>query len=480
MGMVQGLLHVGIPQVKDSLILITLLVELGVAASFAAILARTATFKNLLLNPHRSARQKLAMVAMITIPLTLGVWLRIRVPNFLAADLSYEATILMGLLLGPGAAMIGGATLAIPALAHGEYWTLPVNLAVAAIAGGYGQITDREEMWSFSPMIDLSLYRWVTRNLRRPQFDRQILLLVLITVMQFGTSMLSRRYPTRFFELHSPDWLVELAICACAPVVVGIPLKIWNSIRIERQLEEQSRLLMEARLDALQRQINPHFLFNTLNSIASLVRSKPELAREMIVKLANILRVLLKNRDAFVPFAEELAFTDDYLDIEVVRFGEKLRVVKEIAEETLEVVVPSMLLQPLIENSIKHGLEPRIGGGTVTLRSRILQDGRLLVEVEDDGIGMEAEPPEFLPCGSNEAARAGSGSVNGIGMRNVRERMEVLYGNQAEVDIVSRPGRGTRVRLVMPVLEAGAAPWAQFGEALQATWADVARTITRG
>ena len=84
--------------------------------------------------------------------------------------------------------------------------------------------------------------------------------------------------------------------------MVGIPLKIWNAIRIERKLEEQSRLLMEARLDALQRQINPHFLFNTLNSIASLVRSKPELAREMVVKLANILRVLLKHREAFVPF----------------------------------------------------------------------------------------------------------------------------------------------------------------------------------
>ena len=386
----------------------------------------------------------------------------------------------MGLLLGPGTAMIGGAMLAIPALAHGEYWTLPVNLAVAAIAGGYGQITDREEMWSFSPMIDLSLYQWVTRNLRKPQFDRQILLLLLITVMQFGTSMLARRYPTRFFELYSHDWLVELAICASAPVVVGIPLKIWNSIRIERKLEEQSRLLMEARLDALQRQINPHFLFNTLNSIASLVRSKPELAREMIVKLANILRVLLKSRDAFVPFEEELAFTDDYIDIEVVRFGEKLRVVKEIAEETLEVVVPSMLLQPLIENSIKHGLEPRIGGGTVTLRSRILQDGRLLLEVEDDGIGMDAEPPEFLLWETEEGTRAGAGMGTGIGMRNVRERMEVLYGNQAEVDIVSRPGRGTLVRLVMPVLEAGAAPWSQFGEALQATWADVARTITRG
>ncbi len=187
------------------------------------------------------------------------------------------------------------------------------------------------------------------------------------------------------------SWWVELLICASAPVVVGIPLKIWNAIRVERKLEEQGRLLLEARLDALQRQINPHFLFNTLNSITSLVRSQPELAREMIVKLANILRVLLKDREAFVPFSEELAFTDDYLDIEVVRFGEKLKVVKEIAEETLHVVVPGMLLQPLIENSIKHGLEPRISGGTVTLRSRITEDGMLMVEVEDDGVGMAPE-----------------------------------------------------------------------------------------
>jgi two-component system LytT family sensor kinase len=302
--------------------------------------------------------------------------------------------------------------------------------------------------------------------------------------MQFATSMLGRAYPARFFALHSGDWLVELAICACAPVVVGIPLKIWNAIRIERKLEEQGRLLMEARLDALQRQINPHFLFNTLNSIASLVRSQPELAREMIVKLANILRVLLKHRDAFVPFSEELAFTDDYLDIEVVRFGEKLRVVKDIADDTLPVVVPSMLLQPLIENSIKHGLEPRIGGGTVTLRSRILSDGRLLLEVEDDGIGMDAEPAGELAALASESMRAGVGygpvnGAGGIGMRNVRERMEVLYGNQAEVEIVSRPGRGTKVTLVMPVLEAGAAPWAQFGEALHATWSDIARAITR-
>src|SRR6185437_6726364 len=250
-------------QIKNTLVLITLLIELGVAASYAAALARSNTFKNLLLRPHRSPRQTIALLAIMCLPLAPGVWMRIRVPNFYAADLSFEATILMALLLGTGPALFGGAILALPALSHGEYWAFVVNVAVATVIGIYGRFTDPEDAWSFSPMIDLGLYQWVTRTLRRPHFDRQIMLLVLITAMQFATSMLSRAYPRRYFELHSNYWLVELAICACAPVVVGIPLKIWNAIRTERKLEEQSRLLMEARLDALQRQINPHFLFNT-------------------------------------------------------------------------------------------------------------------------------------------------------------------------------------------------------------------------
>src|SRR6201999_661915 len=120
------------------------------------------------------------------------------------------------------------------------------------------------------------------------------------------------------------------------------------------------------------------------------------------------------------PLGEELSFTDDYLDIEVVRFGEKLRVIKEIDPETLDIVVPSMLLQPLIENSIKHGLEPRISGGTVTLRSRIV-DGRLLIEIEDDGVGVE--PGRDITAPVSGLVREGSG----IGMKNVRERIEVLY-----------------------------------------------------
>jgi two-component system LytT family sensor kinase len=448
-----------VTQTDSKLILITLLIELGVAAAVSSSLARSQRFKNLLLMDRRTPRQTVWLVAIICFPLTLGVWVRTIVPNFLAADLSFETVILLGILVGPLAAMAGGAALAIPAVLHHEYWALPVNLAIAAISGAFGRFADREDVWSFSPMIDLSIYRWVTRNLRRPQLDRQILLLLLVSAMQFGTSMLGRFYPRHFFELYSSEWWVELLICATAPIVVGIPLKIWNAVRVERKLEEQGRLLLEARLDALQRQINPHFLFNTLNSITSLVRSKPELAREMIIKLANILRVLLKDREAFLPLREELQFTDDYLDIEVVRFGDKLKVVKEIAENTLSIVVPGMLLQPLIENSIKHGLEPRISGGTVTLRSRITDEGRLMVEVEDDGVGIAPERNE--PSSTSGLVRSGTG----IGVRNVRERMQVLYGDLASVEINSRPGRGTKVTLLMPVLDAGAEAWGPIGGA---------------
>jgi two-component system LytT family sensor kinase len=433
-----------VPAKASNLIWITLLIELGVAAAVASSLARSTAFKRLLLLKHRSTRETLHLVTLICVPLTLGVLVRVRVPNFLAADISFEAIAILGLLLGPWAAMLGAAALSLPALGHHEWFALPVNLAVAAIFGAYRRVAGEENIWSFSPLIDLSLYRWIRRTVTWPFLDRQIFLLALIMLTQFCTSLFAHFYPHQYFELYSPSWFVELAICACAPVVVGIPLKIWNAVRIEHKLEEQSRLLLEARLDALQRQINPHFLFNTLNSIASLIRSKPDLAREMIVKLSHILRVLLRDRDAFVPLREELDFTDDYLDIEVVRFGEKLRVVKEIAPETLDIIVPSMLLQPLIENSIKHGLEPRISGGTVTLRSRI-DEGRLLLEIEDDGVGIEPGGPTTAPVSG--LVREGSG----IGMRNVRERIQVLYGEEAQVDIVSRPGRGTRVSLRMPL-----------------------------
>jgi two-component system LytT family sensor kinase len=429
----------------NKLILITLLVKLGVAAAVASALARSRTFESLLFAEKRRHRQTAVMLAFFLVPVTLGVLVRTTVPNFLAADISFETCILLGLLVGPGWALAGGVILAVPAVFHHEYLALPFNAALGLASGFLGRFVEPEEIWSFSPLIDLSLYRWVRRNLRKPRIDRQILMLFLIAGMEIVREWLARIYPLRLFALLSDVWGIQVLVWVCAPMVVGIALKVWNALRIELKLKEQARLLLEARLDALQRQINPHFLFNTLNSIASLVRMKPELAREMTVKLANILRALLKDHDTYVPLREELEFTDDYLDIEVVRFGAKLKVQKEIDPRTLEVLVPSILLQPLIENSIKHGIQPRIHGGTVTLRSQ-LEGDRVLIEVADDGVGI-----------GGQAASSVRHQGAGIGIKNVRERLDVLYGNQASFNVLSSPGRGTRVQIVIPVNIAGEA-----------------------
>ena len=333
---------------------------------------------------------------------------------------------------------------------HGEFLALPFDAGVALVAGVFRWFVEEEEIWSFSPFIDLSLYQWIRRNLRKPRFDRQILLLILIVGLQMIRWWLSESYPHRLFALPRLTWFLALAELACATMVVGIPLKIWNAVRLEQSFKEQKQLLLEARLDALQRQINPHFLFNTLNSIGSLIRRDPDRARELIVKLANILRALLKEHDAYVAFREELRFTEDYLGIEVTRFGtEKLRIEKQIDARTLDLPVPSMLLQPLVENSIKHGLEPRIHGGTIVLRSR-LEAAHLLIEIEDDGVGMTPS----VTSASGEPTRPPTPlreRGNGVGLRNVRERLEVLYGGAAKFRIVSRPGRGTRISMEIPV-----------------------------
>jgi two-component system LytT family sensor kinase len=273
-------------------------------------------------------------------------------------------------------------------------------------------------------------------------FDWQVTFFVTIVGLRFLQTEVWRYLPHSIFSLESENLWVEAAIYLTAIMAVGTELKIFNNVRIELKLEEQERLLLQARMLALQNQINPHFLFNTLNSISSLVRFDPDTAREMILKLATILRRLLNSTDSFVPLREEVAFIDNYLDIEVVRFGpDKLKVIKELDPASLEAMVPSMILQPLVENSIKHGLAPKVEGGSITLRSRLIKS-RLVIEVEDDGVGMGSTPL---------VAQDGFGGA-GIGMANVAERLKVLYGDDAKMMIDGREGGGTLIRLRLPIL----------------------------
>ena len=431
---------------EQRLILINLLIKLGVAAAVASILVRSVEFKSLLFREERSLRQKIYLVLWIAGPLAIGVWFRLIAPSFLAGDLSFETAILLGVIGGRLTGVLGACMVALPSLLYGEWATLPFAIVCGFLAGQLRDVAPtREDIWSFSPFIDLSIYRMIRRNLPAPRrFDWQVWFFVTIVALRFVHTEVSRFLPHATFSLESPKLWVEALIYAASITVIGTALKIWNSVRIQIKLEEQERLLLSARMEALQNQINPHFLFNTLNSVSSLVRFDPDSARELIIKLATILRRLLNSSDAFVPLREELEFIDNYLDIEVVRFGpDKLQVVKELESTSLDAMVPSMLLQPLVENAIKHGLASKIEGGRIFLRSR-LTDSRLIIEVEDNGVGMGAASLLEKPTGLGGT---------GIGLANVAERLKVLYGDTARMTIDSNQGKGTLIRLRLPVLQ---------------------------
>jgi two-component system LytT family sensor kinase len=418
-------------------LLFTQMMRVAAAASLAALLARFAAFRRLIFAARRGVRQTVELVLMLALPLAIGVVLRLF--GYLFADISLEGSLLIGLVGGRAAGLLGGIILSLPAFVHREWLIMP-TAAVAGLVGGLVRdlVPDKEAVWNFGPFTFLSvpgrLWRWVVAG--EPSW--QLVPLGVCVVVECGRLMVGQAVSPRrlFYFPASGPWLLVLDVFA-AIFAVALPIKIWNSIRLELNLEENQRLLLKARMDALTSQINPHFLFNTLNTVSSLVRYDPDRAREVVVKLSNILRRLLRQHETFVPLRDELEFIDNYLDIEVARFGrDKLQFLKAVEEETLDALVPSMLLQPLVENAIKHGLTPKLDGGEIRLRLR-RREGRLEIEVEDNGTGIPAHRlPEVYE--------------SGIGFRNVRERLQLIYGNDFRMDIASQPGVGTRVRIDIP------------------------------
>ena len=302
----------------------------------------------------------------------------------------------------------------------------------------------KDDIWRFSPYLDLTVYR-----IFRAKYDIRVTLfhgfvLLVVVFAEFARWALSKLLPndrllyTLYSSWKDPDWLGTVLIYSATIFAFAIPLKIWNSIRQEQLLGAQQRLLTEARLRALTSQINPHFLFNTLNTVNSLIRTNPEQARGVVRKLSNILRRLLRKDENLSPLRDEISFINDYLSIEMTRFGEKLRFVNETEPATLDRLVPSMLLQPIIENSIKHGLSSKVEGGVITLRTR-LRDARLHIEIEDDGVGVEE-------------SKLATMFNSGIGVSNVNERLQVLFGDDYRMDVDSRPGEGTRTHIEFPDL----------------------------
>ncbi|MGH9141980.1 MAG: sensor histidine kinase, partial [Vicinamibacterales bacterium] len=314
----------------------------------------------------------------------------------------------------------------------------PFAVGCGFAGGGLRELCPKEAIWHFSPFIFPSVPRRVWRMVRSLEMDWQVVLLLAPVALALLGQALGFRWSHRLFVLApTPPWSWRMLVVLFASVLcVATPIKIWNNARIEHRLQEQEKLLLAAKIEALANQINPHFLFNTLTSISSLIRTQPDTARMLITKLSGLLRRLMRSTDHFVTLREELASIDEYLDIEVVRFGPQLRVEKFIAPQTLDVIVPSMILQPLVENSIKHGLARKVGGGRITITTSVADD-HTIIEVHDDGLGMTEERLEHA-------------LGDGIGLSNVNERLRTIYGPPYHLKLTSVPGKGTSVSVQIP------------------------------
>jgi two-component system, LytTR family, sensor kinase len=421
----------------EQFLLTTLVVKVAIAAILSTMLVRFPWFRRILLTEKRDWPERLVFAASIGIPLTAGVLVRLLL-NFNPADLTLAGSFLAGLLAGPYAGAIVGAMVGLPPVVAGEWIAFPFAVGCGFAGGGLREICPKEAIWHFSPLFFTDLHRNVWRLVRRFEIDWIVILLAAPIGLEIIRQALGHRFGGRIFYLEPPEWWLAVLIVLATVLCVAIPIKIWNSARIEHRLQEQEKLLMAARVEALASQINPHFLFNTLTSISSLIRSQPETARTLIVKLSGLLRRLLRSQDHFVTLRQEIEAIDEYLDIESIRFGPKLRIEKSIDPDSLDVVVPSMLLQPLVENSIKHGLSSKIGEGKITIRST-RENGHAIIDVIDNGVGISGNRADHVKEG-------------GIGLRNVNERLRVIYGANYQLQLDSVAGEGTRARIVIPEL----------------------------
>src|SRR5712664_1974754 len=289
-------------------LLFTLLLKVGMASSIAALLARWNTFRRVLFTEERDPDQKLKLMLFMTPALIVGVTLRlVGGPPYAFADLSLEGAFLMGLLGGRVVGPIGGAIITMPAA------------ATAGLLGGLIRqaIPNKEDLWNFGPFTFLNIPKATVKLLRKAELSWEMAPLTTCIGLELGrVALVEATKPKWLFAIDARwDWWLALTVIATL-MSVAAPLKIWNNTRIEMNLERHQQLLLKARMDALSSQINPHFLFNTLNTVSALIRFDPDSARGVVLKLSNILRRLLRKHETFVPLREELQFIDDYLDIE--------------------------------------------------------------------------------------------------------------------------------------------------------------------
>lgn len=345
-----------------------------------------------------------------------------------------------GLLVSAGLSGLASLAFVLDSLCHGR----PTALALLLSAG------------QAIPLLVACVCAWLLQQ--RCQRTRNIfakLALHIVSAITAGAVWAAgtAAFLAIFQPIRLPAPLIEIVMgtTISGMFVYALIAGIGVTLSYRRRLLERDAAATRAELAALRARIEPHFLYNALESIAALIHSDPDAAEEAVARLGSALRRLLARdgedqapvgagdapSDGLVPLAEELGYVRDTLYIEQLRMGDRLTVIEHIGPETLDLVLPALTLQPLVENAVQHGLGPRESGGTLSIVAR-LENKKLVLEVSDDGIGV---------------SEGDLRDAQGLGIDHLRRRLASHFGEAAQLDIVATKGQGVSIRLIMPALE---------------------------
>jgi two-component system, LytTR family, sensor kinase len=406
-------------------IVFLILIKLSLVTIVAAMLANFDYFAHIIFSEKRSRAQRYILGSIFCGTILIGVVLRYSA-GYHALDFSIPIFFIAGLTVGFAPTMLAVAVMSTVFIFSGEYFMAVLSF-ISAI---FGSILYKPDLFARKERLyDLSLW----------------MLPVTIIALVFY------RYAPEgwVFTLSNRTFEGDVLVAFSDVMGVFLTLFLWRHYKTKLELVESSHNLDKSRLAILSAKINPHFLFNTLNTIAAAIRLDQDLARSIVFKLSEILRYVLNTENEFKPLQDEINFIENYLSVENIRFGEdRLSVSINVDDAVREIEVPTMLIQPLVENAIKHGIAPLTDrkGELVINLSYENELGRknklekiLIISIKDNGLGTDSI--------NNEALFS-----KGIGLPNVRDRLKLLYGDKAKMMFNSEYKKGTTVELRIPAV----------------------------
>lgn len=395
-------------------IVFLVLIKLALVVIVAAMLANFDYFSAMLFSVSKSLRTRFKMALIMCATLIVGLILRYNA-QYHAMDFSITGMFVIGVVCGFIPALCSTAVVSLLLVLRGEYW-LPLICFLSALSG----------IFFYSDDIFSGTKRLLKLSLG-----------VLPVAALF--SVIYRYFPDdNIFILSNRTMKADIIVAASEVLGVFLIFFLWKYYKTKLALVEHEYLLNKSRLAILSSKMNPHFLFNTLNTIASAIRIDSNLAREIVFKLSEIMRYVLNSENEFKPVQDEITFIKNYLSIETMRFGSsRLDVVVKADEDIKEELIPTMLIQPVVENAVKHGIAPLTDkrGKIEVLAYR--KEKELIIEVKDNGIGMIVNEQRIFN--------------KGIGLANVRDRLNLLYGQKGLLNFDSTLGSGTKVTISLPL-----------------------------